>query len=131
MDYLKQAREFFADDKYATETTGIVIEQAEPQKAVCTLDIQPKHLNAMGIVMGGAIFTLADFTMGVAANVGQPQSVSMTADIIYTSVAKGKKLIATAQCEKNGRRVVTYTVHVEDELGTKVALMTCTAFRTE
>lgn len=131
MDYLKQAREYFADDKYATETTGIVIDEAEPKRAVCSLVIEPKHLNAMGIVMGGAIFTLADFTMGVAANVGQPSSVSMTGNIVYTGVCKGKKLIATAACEKNGRRVCTYTVHIEDELGTKVAVATFTAFRTE
>lgn len=129
MDYLKEAKEFFANDKYATDMTGITIDEVTPEKAVCSFTVEARHLNAMGIVMGGAIFTLADFTFGVAANASAGGVVSMTANIVYTAVCKGKRLIATAECEKAGRRVCTYTVHVEDELGTKVAVMTATGFR--
>lgn len=129
MDYLKEAREYFSNDRYATKTTGITIDEAEPEYAVCSLTVEDKHLNAMNNVMGGVIFTLADFAFGVASNVGQEPAVSLTASIVYTGVCKGKRLIAKAECEKNGRRVCTYTVHIEDEFGTKIAVMTATGFR--
>ena len=68
MDWLTTAREIFSHDIYATETTGIVIEEAEPGHAVCSFSIDKRHLNAHNRVMGGAIFTLADFAFAIAAN---------------------------------------------------------------
>ena len=32
------------------------------------MKIEPRHRNAAGIIMGGAIFTLADFAFAVASN---------------------------------------------------------------
>lgn len=65
-DLTEEARERFANDIFATQTTGIHIEKAEELYAKCTLSIEPRHLNANHTVMGGAIFTLADFTVAVA-----------------------------------------------------------------
>ena len=57
---LEQIQKVFANDRFATDN-GAVIEQVDEGYAKCWLEIQPHHLNAAGTVMGGAIFTLADF----------------------------------------------------------------------
>lgn len=129
MNHLEQAKKFFSKDRYATEVTGIVIEEADVNYAKCSLEIEDRHLNAAGTVMGGAIFTLADLTFGVAANIDQPPTVSLSSTITYLGVCKGKKLIATAKCEKSGMSTCSFTIHVTDELGTPVAVVSATGFR--
>lgn len=119
----------FAEDLYATETTGITIEAADVNYAKCSLRIEKRHLNAAGTVMGGAIYTLADFTFAVAANTGNALTVSQTGTVTYLGSAKGKTLIAEANCVKSGRSTCFFTVEVKDELGTLVASVGISGFR--
>ena len=58
---LEETRAFFKDDVYATQVTGIVIDACGPNYAKCSLALESKHRNAAGQVMGGVLFTLADF----------------------------------------------------------------------
>ena len=57
--------------------------------AVCELDIKDHHRNALGNVMGGAIFTLADFALAIASNTGENPSVSVSSTIEYLSASNG------------------------------------------
>ena len=75
-------KKIFSNDRFATDN-GAVIEQVEEGYAKCWLEIQPHHLNAAGTVMGGAIFTLADFAFAVASNWNKPLHVSTTSQITY------------------------------------------------
>ena len=88
------------------------------------LEIQPHHLNAAGTVMGGAIFTLADFAFAVASNWNKPLHVSTTSQITYLGVARGARLIAEARKVKEGRNTCYYLVEVKDDLGNEVAHVT-------
>ena len=94
MDLLTKVREQFKKDRFATEATGITIEAVDENYAKCQLIVEEKHMNAAGSVMGGALFTLADFTFAVAANVGGVLTVSVTSQITYLNPAKGKVLTA-------------------------------------
>ena len=94
--------------------------------AVTEFDITPGHRNEKGGVMGGAIFTVADLAFAVASNVGESVTVSVSSNIEFMSAAKGEKLIATADVDKNGRTLAFYTCYVTDELGTPVARATQT-----
>ena len=76
-----------------------------------------------------AIFTLAALALAVACNIGENPTMSVSSTIEYLSVAKGTRLIATADADKSGRSLGFYTVNVEDDLGIKVARMTATCFR--
>ena len=129
MNYLNWAREFFKEDIYATETTGINIDQADKDYAKCSLEILPKHKNAAGSVMGGAIFTLADFTFAVAANVDNPVTVSVSSSISYVGAAKGNTLFCEAVCVKSGKSTCTFILNISDNLGNAVATVTTTGFR--
>ena len=124
MTNLEKAQEFFGKDTYATETTGIKIEEVADHFAVCTLEINDSHKNAYGGVMGGAIFTLADYTFAVASNFNSVQTVSLSSNISFISMAKGKKLIAKSNLIKDGRSTCLYAIEISDELNTKVAYVT-------
>ncbi|MGI5857031.1 MAG: PaaI family thioesterase [Candidatus Merdivicinus sp.] len=125
---LEEIQRVFANDRFATEAAGAVIEAAEDGFARCTLAIRPVHRNAMGAVMGGAIFTLADFAFAVASNCGGTPMVSLNSQITYLSPAKGDVLIAEARRVRQGRSTGYYRVTIADELGTLVAEVVATGF---
>ena len=129
MHDIEEIRAFFANDRFATEACGCEILEAERGHAVCACDITQTHRNAMGNVMGGAIYTLADFALAVACNVGEKPTVSVSSTIEYLSTAKGSRLIATADANKSGRALGFYTIDVTDEHQTPVARMVATCFR--
>ena len=131
MDRTNEARRFFAADIYATETTGIVIDHAEGNYARCTLDVLPCHMNANGTVMGGVLFTMADFAFAVAANYGEtPDTVSVSANIQYLHPARGPRLVSETKCVKDGRSLCVYEVTITDEeQGRPVAKSVITGLR--
>lgn len=126
---IEEVRAFFADDRFATEACKAEIVEARKGYAVCECPILPIHRNAMGGVMGGAIFTLADFALAVASNVGEAPTVSVSNSIEFIAAAKGDRLIATCEADKSGRSLGFYTVTVHDDLGRCVAKMTATCYR--
>lgn len=85
-DYLSEVQERFKKDLFATETTGIEIIDVGDHSAKCVLHLTSKHLNAMGAVMGGVIYTLADFAFAVAANHAVLDTVSVSGDIKFILV---------------------------------------------
>lgn len=126
---IEEVRELFGNDRFATEACGCRVLEASRGHAVCAFDIAPVHLNAMGNVMGGAIFTLADFALAIACNIGEDPTVAVNNTIEYLNSTKGSTLIATCDVDKSGRNLGFYTVEVKDDLDTPVAKMTATCFR--
>lgn len=74
---LEELNDFFGHDRFA-EHAGCRIVEGSRDHAVCELDIKDHHRNALGNVMGGAIFTLADFALAIASNTGENPSVSVS-----------------------------------------------------
>ncbi|HAM16848.1 MAG TPA: PaaI family thioesterase [Eggerthellaceae bacterium] len=126
---IEEVRELFGNDRFATEACGCRVVEAGKGHAVCEFDITDGHRNAQGGVMGGAIFTLADFALAIGCNMGEAPTVSVSNTIEYFSAARGTRLIATCSADKSGRSLGFYTVDVADDLGTPVAKMTATCFR--
>ena len=126
---LEEVRALFANDHFATEACGCRVVEAARGHAVCEFDIADIHRNAQGGIMGGAIFTLADFALAIACNMGEQPTVAVSNSIEFMNVAKGSTLIATCDVDKSGRSLGFYTVNVVDDLGTPVAKMTATCFR--
>ena len=124
---LEEVRKIFEGDRFATEN-GAVIEEIGDHSATCSLVITDSHRNAMGAVMGGTYFMLADFAFAVAANWENMGCVSLRSDISFLGTAKGKKLIAKAVCVKDGKRTAYYRVDVTDDLGNLTATMTATGY---
>lgn len=124
---LEEVRKIFEGDRFATEN-GAVIEEIGDHSATCSLVITDSHRNAMGAVMGGTYFMLADFAFAVAANWENMGCVSLRSDISFLGTAKGKKLIAKAVCVKDGNSTAYYRVDVTDDLGNLTATITTTGY---
>lgn len=124
---IDEVRERFSHDRFAT-VNGAVIDEIGEGYAKCSMTLNETHRNALGAVMGGAIFTLADFAFAVASNWNKNPQVSLNASISFLGKAKGDHLVAEAHKIKEGRKTCYYEVMVCDELGNQVAHMTSNGF---
>lgn len=120
--------DFFSHDRFAALTEIEVLEVREGY-AQTRIIVKDKHLNGNNVVMGGALFTMADFTFSLAANVGSP-CVTLNSSISFNSPATGKELIATTEKLKEGKTVSNYLVRIEDENGRLIANATFTGYKT-
>lgn len=121
--------EYFKGDRFATEAAGCTIRKASFGHAICEMKITPKHFNANGQVMGGALFTLADYALAIVCNVGETPTVGISNTIEFYNSAKGDTLVAECTIDKSGRTIGFYTVMVTDNLGTQVAKLVSACFR--
>ena len=127
-DNIESAREFFYKDKFAVDT-GIVLDEISETEAICSLEVNDNHKNAYESVMGGVIFTLADFAFAVLSNQIHQPTVAKQVDIHYLSAPKGDKLIARATCRKSGRTSSIVNVDISDNTGRDVAQYIGTGFK--
>ncbi|WP_124100637.1 PaaI family thioesterase [Ruminococcus sp. Marseille-P6503] len=131
MDKIKKAKEFFIKDRYAMITTGIDIVAVDKRYAKCSLKLDERHMNATGHVMGGAIFTLADFVFAVAANFEQPATVTTVSQISYMGSPKGNVLYGESRLLKDGKRTCYYEINITDEMGNPVAVVSASGMHIE
>lgn len=125
---LKEAREHFRNDRFATNA-GMVVDEIGEDYSTCSVTLTDDHKNAYGGIMGGVIFTLADLAFAVCANNIHLLSVAQNVSINYLNAPKGTRLIAKAKCIKNGKTTSVLNVYVSDDTGRDVALFTGTAFK--
>lgn len=128
MKTIEEVREFFKNDRYAA-MTGCAIEEIGEHYAKVSLKLRDDHKNAVGNVMGGVYFTLADFVFAVATNWQEPGVVSLNSSITYLAPSKGEYLIATAECIKDGRNTCYYEIQIKDENGKLLASCNITGFK--
>ena len=129
MTDLEEARKFFNNDAYATRVTGIEITEVGPHFARVELDLDDRHRNALGAVMGGVYFTMSDFAFAIASNFKTDPCVTLASHISYLSAARGDHLICEARCIKDGKRTCFYEILVQDELGTDVAKISTEGYK--
>ena len=125
---LEEARMYFEGDRFATEN-GMVIDEMDENLSICSMMLTDSHKNANGGIMGGVIYTLADFAFAVLANNIHKPTVAQQVSMNFLSSPKGKKLIASASCRKNGKTSTIINVDVKDESGRDIALFTGTGFK--
>ena len=125
---LSHLKEKFVNDLFVSQGLEAVIDAASYGYAECSMEIQPRHCNALGIPMGGAVFTLADFAFAVAANQEGRDVVTQASQITFLKPAKGKYLTAIANQVKDGKRICFYEVKVTDDLGNDVAFVTINGY---
>ena len=125
---IDEARGYFYNDKFATEN-GMTLDELDETHAVCGLTVTARHKNAYGGVMGGAIFTLADFAFAALTNDLERKTVAQQVSINYLSAPKGEKLTATATYKKDGRSSCVVNVDVADDQGHQVAQFVGVGFK--
>ncbi len=125
---IDEAREFFKGDKFATNL-GVSLEKLDEDSCECSLELNDGHKNAVGGVMGGVMFTLADFAFAVLSNNLHSPTVAQQVSVNYLSAPKGNKLIARAVCKKNGRSSSIINVDVSDDTGRDIVQFVGTGFK--
>lgn len=125
---LEDARAYFTGDRFAVEN-GMVLEEIGDGYSVCSLELSEHNRNANGGVMGGAIFTLADFAFAAAANNRHRPTVTQQVSVNFFSGSRGSRLTARAECRKDGRTSCVYNITVADDLGREVAQAVGTGYK--
>ncbi len=122
-------RQVAASERFAVQAAGCEVLTMEREHAVCRMKIDEKVKNELGKPMGGALFTLGDYTFAIAANC-QPGRFCITqcASVNYLRGARGGEVVAEATCVHSGHSTCVYSVAVRDEDGTPVAQMTFTGY---
>ena len=123
MRSLQEAKDYFIADRFAMVTSGIEIEAVDEGYAKCSMKIEERHVNATGHVMGGAIFTLADFVFAVATNTKDMVTVTTVSQISFLGAPKGDVLYGESRILKDGRRNCFYEIFITDNEGTPVAVV--------
>lgn len=127
-DSIDEAREFFKNDKFATNA-GVVLDELSDDYCKCSIILNDNHKNAYGGVMGGVIFTLADYAFAVLSNNIHKPTVGQQVNINYLTAPKGDKLIAEAGVRKTGRTTSIIEVNITDDTGRDVALFIGSGFK--
>ncbi|MCR5452876.1 MAG: PaaI family thioesterase [Lachnospiraceae bacterium] len=125
---LEEAREYFGKDRFASDA-GVILEELYEDGCVCSLTLNDSHKNAYGGVMGGVMFTLADFAFAVTTNDKERRCVAQQVSINYLSAPKGSRLIARAKCRKDGRTSNVVNVDISDDTGRDIAQFVGTGFK--
>lgn len=118
---------FVKNDKFA-DFIGLKLVSAECGHAVVQMEVRPHHLNGLGFVQGGAIFTLADYAFAAASNAKGSATLGIHADISYFRTARGRLLTADAKEVTSTNRLCTYNVDVFDENNELIARLTATGY---
>ncbi|MBQ9504049.1 MAG: PaaI family thioesterase [Lachnospiraceae bacterium] len=129
MTKLERAREIFQNDRYATQATGIVIEEVDKNYARVSLKIEDRHLNANNLLMGGVPMVMSDFCFAVASNFENTPTVTLSCTTSFMAGLKGDTLFAEARCLKDGRSTCFYEVSITDDLGTDIAKVSITGHK--
>ena len=125
---MEEARAYFSRDMFATGN-GMSIDELDESHAVTSMTVGDRHKNAYGGVMGGAIFTLADFAFAALTNDCERVTVAQQVSINYLAAPKGDRLVATARYKKDGRSSCVVNVDVTDGTGRDIAQFVGTGFK--
>ena len=127
MNTIEELRTYFGQDHFAF-AQGIEIADVQPDFATCTVALRKTHLNALGVVQGGMVFTLADFAFAVDSNSQQYGCVTVNSSINFLRAASGSRMDATARQISRSKRICVYEVSVYDENSETVATATMTGY---
>ena len=119
--------ENFANDRFAA-TAGVEVTDVRPGRATARMTIDERHANNLGLVHGGAIFTLAASALFAACNAAGKAAVGINLNIAYLEPVRQGTLTAEAVEISRSRKVSTTTVRVLDEEERLVAQLQGTAY---
>ncbi|MDU0332745.1 MULTISPECIES: PaaI family thioesterase [Paenibacillus] len=98
---------------------GCEVVEANEQRVVMCLQIQPHHLNLIGIVHGGVHATLIDSAMGLLAMIAKPEASVVTTNLNLNYVTKAVKgsITVTAELVHISRKSVTTMAYARLDQG--------------
>ncbi|MBR0503731.1 MAG: PaaI family thioesterase [Paludibacteraceae bacterium] len=108
---------------------GIELLEIGEGEATGRMNITENHLNGLGTVQGGAIFTLADYICAAAANSRGKAAVTLDGQMDYIKAVSKGTLYAHATEVFLRRTIASYHVEVRNEEGALIATLQSKVFR--
>jgi acyl-CoA thioesterase len=110
----EQTRRLIESDAYA-DNLGASLVDIGPGRAKVCLKVQPGHLNFMGMIHGGVIFSLADVAFGAAANSFGTRAMALSVGIDFLAAAPAAgELTAEVVLLKRAGKMGFYSMVVWD-----------------
>ncbi|MGD8960246.1 MAG: hotdog fold thioesterase [Desulfobacteraceae bacterium] len=122
--------QFFKNDRFA-DSVGIELLDVSEGSARARMKIREDHLNAVNIVHGAAIFTLADLAFAVASNSHGTVAVAVNANISFLKAADRGTRVLFAEAREVSRnfKLASYTVRVTDDQDALIAIFQGMVYR--
>ena len=124
---LESIKRQFENDSFAA-SSGMKLVELRPGFAKTSIEVEDRHLNCLGIVHGGAIFTLADFTFGAAVMTSGKVAPAISTNISFLKAIRSGTLYGEATEVSRSRKLSVCTVRVTNDAGELVALFQGTAY---
>lgn len=116
-----ELRAMVEDDPFAA-AVGAELLEMEPGRAKFRLKLRREHLNFMGMVHGGVIFSLADFAFAAASNSFGSKAVALSVGIDFLAAPEaGGEIVAEVRQESRAGRMGYYIMEVTDATGKSIA----------
>ena len=125
---MEKVKQRLRNDQFAA-LSNIELLSVSPGRATARMTLHPHHLNGIGTVQGGAIFTLADFAFAAASNSHGTVAVAVNASITFMKAATTGTLWAEAKELAKNFKIGTYSVEIKDDQGDLVAQFQGLAYR--
>ena len=119
---------FFERDKFA-KFIGIELQDVGVGTAKARLELNENHMNGVGVVHGGAIYTLADLAFAAAVNSKGRVAVAINCTISYIKAPKGKFITAEAWEVAENHTLASFSINVSDENGEVIAVFSGMAYK--
>jgi acyl-CoA thioesterase len=127
---VEKIKEFFKKDMFA-KLCGIELMEVSEGYAKARMTLTGDHLNGVGSVQGGAIFTLADLAFAVASNSHGTVAVAINVNISFVKAVNKGTLFAHAKETSRNPKLATYDVRVTDDTGGLIAIFDGMVYRKE
>jgi acyl-CoA thioesterase len=127
---MEKIKEFFEKDAFAKQC-GIELIEVSKGSAKARMNITASHLNSVGTVQGGAIFTLADLAFAVACNSHGTVAVAINVNISFVKAVNKGTLYAQAKETSINPKIATYEIRVTDDANNLISLFEGMAYRKE
>jgi acyl-CoA thioesterase len=121
-NHAEKMTEVVRKDAFA-KLLGIQILAVRPGYSKVQMKVTRHHLNGLGSIQGGVLFTLADYAFAAASNTPGFTTVGINSNISFYERPEGDTLEAECKALSRKKRITGYQVSVRDKRRTVVAHM--------
>ena len=115
------------NDKFICDLVGIKLDKTARGFARASLVLRENHLNGVGIVQGGVLFSIADYAFAAASNYDE-NVVGVETSISFIRSVKSGTIYAEAEEVSRSRSFSVCRVRVFDENENLLAIMNCRGY---
>ncbi len=118
---LDRLAELISSDAFAAHL-GVELEEVRPGYARMRMNLGERHRNFLGMVHGGAIFSLADAAFAAASNSFGTKAVAVHVGIDYLAATGDSPfLVAEVEFVSRAGKIGNYDMKVRDSRGEVIA----------